>query len=83
MSDYNTSKLPKLVGEKEAAEILGVHKQTLDRWLEPGSAGDDRGFAPDHTYMIPPKRVAAGPIWAREDVERHAKEIGRQRRKGT
>jgi hypothetical protein len=72
---WMTPKLPELVGSKEAVEILGIQKMTLNRWLEPLSGP----FGPDCTYMIPPKRIAAGPVWVREDVERFAAEIGRQR----
>lgn len=73
---WRTSRLPPLVGSKETCEILGITKMTLGRWLKPNSG--TRG--PDRTYMIPPQFIAAGPIWARSDVERFAEEIGRQRR---
>ncbi len=77
MSRYTwaTPSLPRLVGAKEACEIIGINKMTLGRWLKPGSGtlGDEQ------TYMIPPKRIAASPVWARSDVERFAKEVGRQR----
>jgi len=72
---WRTPRLPELVGVKEACEILGVQKMTLNRWLRAGSGT----LGPDHTYMIPPKRIEAGPVWARSDVERFAEEIGRQR----
>lgn len=67
--------MPPLVGSKEACEILGIQKMTLNRWLKAGSGrlGDDR------TYMIPPKRIDAGPVWVRADVERFRDTIGRQR----
>jgi hypothetical protein len=69
---WRTSRLPDLVGAKEAAEILGIQKMTLNRWLRPDP---DTG----RTYMIPPKRIDAGPVWVKSDVERFAEEIGRQR----
>lgn len=59
----------------EAAEILGVSKMQLHRWLKPGSGT----FGKDKTYMIPPKKVRATPVWAKSDVERFRAEIGRQR----
>lgn len=55
--------------------LLGVQKMTLNRWLRPGSGE----FGPDQTYMIPPKYIAAGPVWVKSDVERFAEEVGRQR----
>jgi hypothetical protein len=70
-----TYELPDLVGAKEACEILGVQKMTLGRWLRPGSGP----FPPHGTYMIEPKRVDAGPIWVKSDMERFAQEVGRQR----
>jgi hypothetical protein len=72
---WETPSLPPLVGSKEACEILGIQKMTLNRWMQPGSGelGEDR------TYMVPPKRVDAGPVWIREDVERFRDEVGRQR----
>lgn len=75
---WHTPFLPELVGAKEAAEILDVSKMTLlKRWLAPASGTQ----GPDRTYMIPPARIAAGPVWVRSDVERFAREIGRQRAK--
>lgn len=73
---WRTPRLPDLVGNKEACEILGIKKMTLRRWMEPGSGP----FGPDKTRMIEPRRVDAGPIWVRSDVERFRDEIGRQRR---
>ncbi len=72
---WRTPRLPELVGSTEACEILKVQKMTLHRWLKSGSGT----LGPDRTYMIPPKRIAAGPVWVRDDVERFADEIGRQR----
>lgn len=76
---WRTPRLPDLVGSKEACEILGIQKMTLNRWMRPGSGtlGDEE------TYMIPAKRVDAGPIWVKDDVERFAAEIGRQRAPAT
>jgi hypothetical protein len=77
--DWLTPKLPELVGSKEACELLGIQKSTLTRWLKPGSGdhGDDK------TYMIPPARTAAGPVWAKADIERFGEKIGRQRAPAT
>jgi hypothetical protein len=72
---WRTPRLPELVGAKEACEILGIQKMTLNRWMKPGSGP----HGADGTYMIPPKRIDAGPVWVRSDVERFRDEIGRQR----
>lgn len=79
---WRTARLPRVVGIKGASNLLGVHKTTLTKWMEPGSGE----LGPDKTYMVPPLRVGDGgdvddgwPIWAREDVVRFAQEIGRQR----
>lgn len=76
---WRTPRLPDLVGAKGAAEILGVQKMTLHRWMKPGSGTQDWSHGPERTYMIEPKRVDSGPVWVKEDVERFAEEIGRQR----
>lgn len=78
---WRTSRLPDLVGSKETCEILGIQKMTLTRWLKPGTGpwGPDGQYGPNGTYMIPPKYIAAGPVWVKSDVERFAEEIGRQR----
>lgn len=77
MTDFawETPSLPPLVGTKEACEILGIQKMTLHRWLQPGSGA----LGEDRTYMIPPKRIGASPVWVRADVERFRDEVGRQR----
>jgi hypothetical protein len=79
---WRTPRLPRVVGIKGACALLGVHKTTLNHWMEPGSGT----LGPDKTYMIPPRRVGDGsdeddgwPIWDRDDVVRFAVEIGRQR----
>lgn len=72
---WRTPRLPELVGAVEACEIMGVQKMTLYRWLRPGSGT----LGPDRTYMIPPKRIRASPVWVKEDVERFVEEKGRQR----
>lgn len=81
---WRTARLPEhIVGTKGACKILGIHKTTLNNWLEPGSGK----IGPDKTYMIPPRRVwdAEGdvadgwPVWDAQDVYRFAAEIGRQR----
>jgi hypothetical protein len=78
---WHTPDLPELVGSKEACEILGIDKMTLNRWKKPGSGEvlDFGGFGPNRTYMCPWAEIAAGPVWVREDVIRHRDEIGRQR----
>lgn len=63
---WKTDDLPELVGIPGATRILGISSATLHRWINSG-------------YMIPPQRIASGPIWAREDVERFGTEFGRQR----
>lgn len=72
---WRTPRLPELVGNKEACQILGIQKMTMKRWLEPGSGP----HGPDGTYMIPPRRIDAGPVWVKDDVLRFKQEIGRQR----
>ena len=79
MTRWATPRLPDLVGSKEAAEILGVHKATLNRWLKPESGP----HGSTKTYMIEPKYIDAGPVWVRADVERFAAEQGRQRAAAT
>ncbi len=76
---YRTARLPPCVGIDGAAEILGVERSTIYRWIKPGAGqiGEDR------TYMMPPAMLE-GPgrrtmFWVREDVERFAEEIGRIR----
>jgi hypothetical protein len=78
---WHTPELPELVGNKEACEILGIDKMTLNRWKEPGSGEvlDFDGFGPNRTYMCTWAEIASGPVWVREDVIRHRDEIGRQR----
>lgn len=72
---WKTPRLPELVGAKEACELLGIQKMTLNRWLRQGTGphGDER------TYMIQPQRTAAGPVWVKSDVEFFAEEQGRRR----
>jgi len=72
---WRTPRLHDLVGSKEACEILGIQKMTLTRWLRPGSGT----LGPEETYMIPPKRIEAGPVWVKSDVIRFVEEVGRQR----
>ena len=72
---WRTPKLPELVGAKEACEILGIQKMTLNRWLRPESGV----HGPEKTYMIAPVKIAAGPVWAKSDVEHFAEQIGRRR----
>lgn len=72
---WKTARLPELVGAKGACELLGIQKMTLRRWLEAGSGE----YGEERTYMIPPKRIEAGPVWVKADVEHFASEIGRRR----
>lgn len=77
---WRTPRLPPLVGAKDAAEIIGVSKMQLSRWMQPGSGiSTHGGFGPDKTYMLPPARTNSGPVWVRSDVERFAVEWGRRR----
>lgn len=72
---WRTPRLPALVGSAEACTILGIQKMTLNRWMRPGSGP----HGPEKTYMIEPKRIKAGPVWVKSDIERFRDEIGRQR----
>jgi predicted site-specific integrase-resolvase len=49
--------LPKLVGTAEAAELLGVERPRIARWLK-------AGVLPD-----PVQRLAATPIWTKDQIE--------------
>lgn len=70
---WRTPRLPELVNQMAAQEILGVSKMQLWRWMQPGS-GKGHGFQPDDTYMLPPAFVRSGggqkpiPVWVRDDV---------------
>lgn len=75
---WRTPRLPELVGNKQACEILGVSKVTVGRWLEPGS-GEGHGFAPDDTYLIPPQLTSAGRVWAADDLRRFKASRGNRR----
>lgn len=72
---WRTLRLPELVGNKEACEILGIQKTTLGRWLKPGSGV----LGPHKTRMIPPRYIDAGPVWVKADVVRFAEKPGRRR----
>ena len=52
---------PRVVGLAEIAELLGVVKRTAQRYAD----------RPD--FPEPLERLAAGPVWLRDDVERWAK----------
>lgn len=51
-----------LASVREVAEILGVNRRTAARYIA------------HSTFPEPLGRVAAGPIWRREDVERWGRE---------
>lgn len=55
-----------LLGNKEAAGLLGVSKQRLAQLLD---TYED--------FPEPVVRLAATPVWAREDVEAWARKHGR------
>jgi hypothetical protein len=80
---YRTPRLPELVSQEVAAQILGVHKQTLHRWRQPGSGTPESSFPPENTYFIPPAYVEGisqpTPCWVKADVVRFGRERGRQR----
>jgi hypothetical protein len=58
-----------LVGTSEAAEILGVERTRIGRWLKA-----------DPPRMIDPLvRLSATPVWLRKDVERFAAKLAKQR----
>lgn len=54
-----------LMGLTEIAELLGVSRQRAHQ------------LAATYGFPAPLARLAVGPIWAREDVERWARETGR------
>lgn len=54
-----------LMGTKEIGDLLGVSRQRAQQLAQ----------KPD--FPEPQARLAAGPIWLREDVERWAREAGR------
>lgn len=60
-----------LLGNKEAAALLGVSKQRLAQLLD--SHGD---------FPEPVARLAATPVWARADVEAWARKHGRSTANG-
>lgn len=76
---WKTSRLPELVGSREACELLGVQKMTLNRWLQPDSGNAESCHGDERTYMLTPQRIGAGPVWVKSDVEHFAQEIGRRR----
>ena len=55
----SATKLPELVGRKEAAKILGVAQQNLGRVKE---------------LPEPAQRLSTGPVWVKANVERVARE---------
>lgn len=50
--------LPRIVGTAEAADILGVDKSQIGRWVRGGR------------FPEPLQRLAAGPIWERTTIVR-------------
>lgn len=55
-----------LAGIAEIAEILGVTKQRVTQ------------LAKADGFPKPLDRIASGPVWRRTDIERWARETGRQ-----
>lgn len=66
---WRTPRLPDLVGAREARELLGFAPVKLNRWVE-------------HRWLPEPARVAAGPVWARADIEAIAADLEAQKREG-
>lgn len=54
-----------LMGTSEVAALLGVSRQRVQQ------------LSKTEQFPEPVARLAAGPIWEREDVERWARETGR------
>ena len=88
---WRIGRVPPLAGSKEAREILGIDKMTLNRWMAAGSEGvGETGAFSSNTvtlpeevregvYLPPWKVIASGPVWCYEDLVRHAEEFGRKR----
>lgn len=53
-----------LVGNKEACDLLEIHKSTLARWMKPSSGPHGE----TGTYMVEWRSLRAGPLWHRLDV---------------
>lgn len=70
-SQWSTTRLPGLVGGKEACEILGVDRKQVARWCKDGSGTNGSR----RTKMPPWTQVAATKIWTRADVERFREEL--------
>lgn len=63
------SKPPVLVGTAEAADILGVERPRIGRWL-------DKGKMPE-----PLTRLASGPVWDKRDIVAFKPEVEKRRRR--
>lgn len=63
---WRTNRLPSLVGLTDAAEMLGVSRAQMYRWLEPGSG--NRGAR--MTFLVPPREVEDVVLWTTSDIER-------------
>lgn len=87
---WRTPRIGRVVEPLGAAEILGIAKSTLYKWLQPGS-GNGSGFPPDDTYLIPPVRAGKAAddnapdegtmIWDRGDIIEFAELKGRRHAK--
>jgi hypothetical protein len=61
-----------LVGTYEAAEILGVERSRIARWLKENSRGKPK-------IPEPVVRLACGPIWLKADIVRAKPEIEKRK----
>lgn len=56
------------VGTAEAAEILGVERPRIGRWIEKGK------------MPMPVSKLAATPVWKRSDIEAMVQDVEARRR---
>jgi hypothetical protein len=61
------TKLPEVVGRQEAAKILGVLQNNLPRDVP--------------EMPLPAQRLSTGPVWAKADVEKLARERAKAKAK--
>lgn len=54
-----------VVGAQEVAELLGVHRVTVQKWMAAG------------TMPAPDAKLAAGPVWRETTIRRWAIRQGR------